>query len=201
MATQSVMIGLHAGRYAGWGLRWLYFLSGIGGTIMVGSGLVLWTVKRRAKLPDPTRPHFGFRLVERLNITAIAGLPAGIAAYFLANRLLPTGMTARAEWEIHSLFLTWAAVLLWAIARPYRRAWIESLALAAGLFASVPVGNALTVSRNMLTGVMTGDWLFVAFDIAMLLFALGFGWAARKASTVNAKPARSIRTMQNMAAA
>ncbi|MET3827007.1 putative iron-regulated membrane protein [Sphingomonas sp. PvP055] len=201
MATQSVMIGLHAGRYAGWGLRWLYFLSGIGGTIMVGSGLVLWTVKRRAKLPDPTRPHFGFRLVERLNIAAIAGLPAGIAAYFLANRLLPTGMTARAEWEIHSLFLTWAAVLLWAIARPYRRAWIESLALAAGLFASVPVVNALTVSRNMLTGVMTGDWLFVAFDIAMLLFALGFGWAARKASTVNAKPARGMRTMQNMAAA
>src|SRR5256885_5968154 len=27
---------------------------------------VLWNVKRRSKLPDPERPHFGFRLVERL---------------------------------------------------------------------------------------------------------------------------------------
>ncbi|AOF95683.1 putative transmembrane PepSY domain protein [Sphingobium sp. RAC03] len=97
LATQSVMVGLHAGRFANWGLRWLYFLSGIGGTIMVGSGLVLWTVKRRAKLPDPMQPHFGFRLVERLNIAAIVGLPAGLATYFLANRLLPIAMSDRAE--------------------------------------------------------------------------------------------------------
>ncbi|MGK2911715.1 MAG: PepSY-associated TM helix domain-containing protein [Sphingobium sp.] len=191
MATQGVMIGLHAGRYAGWGLRWLYFLSGIGGTIMVGSGLVLWTVKRRAKLPDPTRPHFGFRLVERLNIAVIAGLPAGLASYFLANRLLPIGMAERATWEIDTLFLIWGAVLLWAIARPHRRAWIESLALASVLFAAVPLVNAFTVPRNMLTGLMTGDWLFVAFDIAMLVFAVGFGWAARKAATL--RPAKSPR--------
>jgi len=201
MATQSVMVGLHAGRYAGWGLRWLYFLSGIGGTIMVGSGLVLWTVKRRAKLPDPMRPHFGFRLVERLNIAAIAGLPAGIATYFLANRLLPTGMTERAEWEIHSLFLTWGAVLLWAIARPYRRAWVESLALTSALFAAVPVVNALTVPRDLLSGLMTGDWLFLAFDMAMLLLALGFGQAARKAATVTSKPRRRTRETREMAAA
>src|SRR3546814_1815283 len=45
LATQGVMIGLHAGRFAGWGLRWLYFLSGVSGAIMVGSGLVLWTVR------------------------------------------------------------------------------------------------------------------------------------------------------------
>src|SRR5690606_22865787 len=52
LETESVMIGLHAGRFAEWGLRWPYFLSRVGGTIMVGSGLVLWTVKRRA----PSRP-------------------------------------------------------------------------------------------------------------------------------------------------
>src|SRR3546814_944351 len=57
LATQGVMIGLHAGRFAGWGLRWLYFLSGVSGAIMVGSGLVLWTVKRRGRLPDPARPR------------------------------------------------------------------------------------------------------------------------------------------------
>jgi len=59
-ATQRAMIDVHAGRFAGSTLRWLYFLSGMGGTIMVASGLVLWTVKRRAKLPDPSWPHFGF---------------------------------------------------------------------------------------------------------------------------------------------
>ncbi|MPT49184.1 MAG: PepSY domain-containing protein, partial [Sphingobium sp.] len=71
--TQNVMIDLHAGRFSAPVLRWLYFLSGVGGTVMVASGLVLWTVKRRAKLPDPARPYLGFRLVERLNIGVIVG--------------------------------------------------------------------------------------------------------------------------------
>lgn len=201
LATQSVMVGLHAGRYASWGLRWLYFISGMGGTIMVGSGLVLWTVKRRAKLPDPAHPHFGFRLVERLNITAIAGLPAGLATYFLANRLLPTVMGDRAGWEINSLFLTWAGVLLWACARPQRRAWIECLSFAAALFAAVPVVNALTVQRNILTGLLTGDWLFVAFDLVMAMLALSLGWAARKAARATPKAGRGNHTNRKELAA
>jgi hypothetical protein len=148
-------------------------------------------VKRRARLPDPARPHFGFRLVARLNIAAIAGLPAGIAAYFLANRLLPPGMAGRADWEIHCLFLVWGALLAWAVARPERRAWTEGLALTAALFASVPVVNALTVNRNLLTGLLSGDWLFVAFDLAMLALAAAFAVAARKAA--RGKAARAPR--------
>lgn len=184
LATESVMIGLHAGRFAEWGLRWLYFLSGVGGTIMVGSGLVLWTVKRRARLPDPARPHFGFFLVERLNVGAIAGLGVGFAVYFLANRLLPLHIDNRADWEIDCLFLAWSTVLLWAMVRPARRTWIEALTLAALLFAAVPFVNALTTPRNLFASLAAGDWLFVAFDGVMLLMAASFGWAARKAARI-----------------
>lgn len=191
LATESVMIGLHAGRFAEWGLRWLYFLSGVGGTIMVGSGLVLWTVKRRARLPDPQRPHFGFRLVERVNVAAIAGLGAGLATYFLANRLLPLRMPDRAGWEIDAMFLMWGAVLLWAIARPVRRAWIEALTLAALLFAAVPIVNALLTSRGLFASLVAGDWLFVGFDGVMLLLAAACGWAARK--TAHRRPVAAKR--------
>ncbi len=194
LETESVMIGLHAGRFAQLGLRWLYFLSGVAGTIMVGSGLVMWTVKRRAKLPDPDRPHIGFRLVERLNVTAIAGLGAGLATYFLANRLLPLGMQDRPEWEIHSLFIAWGAMLAWAIVRPIRRAWIEGLAAAALLFAAVPVVNSLTTPRGLFPSLVAGDWLFVGFDSIMLLLAAGFGWAAHKSARV-----RAVRAPRRMA--
>jgi len=197
-ATESVMIGLHAGRFAGWGLRWLYFLSGVGGTIMVGTGLVLWTVKRRAKLPDPARPHVGFRLIERLNIAVIAGLPAGIAVYFLANRLLPLGIAERADWEIHSLFITWGAALAWGIARPARRAWVETLAVAALLYASIPLVNALTTPRNFVASLLHGDWLFVGFDMAMLALALALGWAGRKAHRFNPAPKTRTRAQTRM---
>lgn len=195
LQTESVMIGLHAGRFADWGLRWLYFLSGVGGTIMVGSGLVLWTVKRRSRLPDPARPHFGFRLVERLNIGVIAGLGAGFAAYFLANRLLPLRLEDRANWEIDCMFIAWGAVLTWAIVRPARRGWIEGLSLAAILFAAVPVVNALTTPRNTVTSLIHGDWLFVAFDLVMLMLAAGFAWAARKAARRSAAPAPRRRSL------
>ncbi len=198
LETESVMIGLHAGRFAKWGLRWLYFLSGLGGTIMVGSGLVLWTAKRRARLPDPAHPHFGFRLVERLNIAAIAGLGAGIAAYFLANRLLPLGMKGRAEWEIHCMFLTWAAVLLWALGRPAGRAWTETLAAAALLFLAIPFVNALTTTRGLPASIIAGDWLFIGFDGMMLLLAAGFGYAAYKALP---KPGRESARGKRRAAA
>lgn len=147
---------------------------------MVASGLVLWTVKRRAKLPDPARPHLGFRLVERLNIATIAGLMAGIAAYFLANRLLPLQMAERAEWEIHAMFLVWGGSLLWAIARPARRAWVEMLSLGAALYAAIPLVNALTTPRNPIASIAAGDWLFVAFDLVMLATAAALGWSARK---------------------
>ena len=74
-----------------------------------------------------------------------------------------------------------------------RRAWVESLSFAATLLAAVPIVNALAVSRNMLTGLMTGDWLFVAFDMAMVTLSFALGWAARKAARVTPKAVRGTR--------
>lgn len=53
--------------------------------------------------------------------------------------------------------------------------------------------NALAVSRNMLTGLMTGDWLFVAFDMAMVAVAFALAWAARNAARATPKAVRGTR--------
>ncbi|MFV3075050.1 PepSY-associated TM helix domain-containing protein [Niveispirillum fermenti] len=182
LATHGVMTDLHAARFADPLLRWLYFLSGVAGTAMIATGLVLWTVKRRGRLPDPAQPPAGFRLVERLNIAVMAGAPAGLAVYFLANRLLPPAMAGRAEWEIHCLFLAWAVLAAWTLARPPRRAWVEGLSACALLLALVPLVNALTTSRGLLPSLLTGDRVFAAFDLSMLAFAAAFASAARQAA-------------------
>lgn len=194
-ATESVMIGLHAGRFASVLLRFLYFASGIAGCVMVASGLILWTVKRRARLPNPDRPPFGFRLVEKLNIAAIAGLPFGIAVYFLANRLLPLDIASRSDREIDSMFIAWGAVAVWAMARPARPAWIEGLMATALAFAAVPVVNALTTDRSLVASLVGRDWVFAGFDLAMLAIAAGFGFAARKV----ARRAQGTKGMRNAA--
>jgi hypothetical protein len=194
--TKGVMIDLHTGLFAGIALRWLYFLSGVSGTMMCATGLVLWVVKRRAKLPDPARPYFGFQLVERLNIGIVAGTPGGIATYFLANRLLPLDLDGRSDWEINSLFISWGALLAWALARPVRHAWVEVLGTSAALFALVPLVNAATTTRGMIASIMAGDWLFIIFDLMMLAIAAALTLAAYRVARHKVKiPARRKSTL------
>ena len=46
-----------------------------------------------------------FRLVEALNVAAVAGLLVATAAFFWANRLLPVDLQQRALWEVRGFFL------------------------------------------------------------------------------------------------
>ncbi|MFT3690961.1 MAG: PepSY-associated TM helix domain-containing protein [Paenirhodobacter sp.] len=179
--TQGVLYGLHMGRFADLATRWLYFLVSLAGTAMVGSGLVLWTVKRRA------RPlHFGFRLVERLNIATIAGLPLAMAGMLWANRLLPLDMAGRKEWEVHVVFLLWAAALVHAVLRPPKRAWVEQFLATGAVLALLPVLNLLTTARGLPFSLARGDFLFAGFDLTLLVLALSSVEIARR--TARHKP-------------
>jgi hypothetical protein len=94
-ATRGVLYGLHLARFADWGLRALFFLSGLVGCLMVASGVVLWAVKERPRHAKSGRTGFGLRLVDALNIGTVAGLPIAFAAYFWGNRLLPLDIAER----------------------------------------------------------------------------------------------------------
>ncbi len=179
ISTAGVMLGLHLGHFASPALRWIYFLLGLTGAAMVGTGQVLWVVKRRK--PNAA-PFFGLRLVERLNIGAIACLPTGMAAFLLANRLIPAGLPGRAELEVSAMFWVWFGLAVLSLLRPPRRAWIEALSLAAIAFAAAPLVNALTTDRGLIASLASGDWLFVSFDLAMLAIGALCGFGALKAS-------------------
>lgn len=183
--VRGVLHGLHLGRFADTVTRWLYFLVSLAGTAMVGTGLVMWTVKRRAKLAQPHRPYFGFWLVERLNIASIAGLSVSMIGFFWLNRLLPVEMPARAEMEINGFFLIWATALAYAFVRPARKAWVELLTLAACLCITLPLLNMAMQPSNLIQSLQQGRWLFVYFEWA--LFAFGalhayLAWRTHKAA-------------------
>jgi len=176
--TRGVLYALHVGRFADITVRWLYFLVSLAGTAMVGTGLVMWTVKRRAKLPDPERPHLGFHVVERLNIAAIAGLSIAMAAFLWGNRLLPIGMAERGEREVDLFFVVWGLALLHAGLRPAKQAWLEQLCFATALLALLPVLNALTTGRGLIASIAAGDWVFAGFDLTLLALAALHGTLA-----------------------
>lgn len=193
--TRGVMYALHLGRFSDLHLRWLYFLVSLGGTAMVGSGLVMWTVKRRSKLPDPARPHFGFHVVERLNIAAIAGLSIAMTAFLWGNRLIPADALKRSVTEVDVFYWVWAATLLYALVRPARRAWVELLWFGAAVLALLPALNAVTTSRGLWHSLTTGDWVYVGADLMLWAFAALHAWlairTARHKPKTKTKPART----------
>jgi hypothetical protein len=174
------MLGLHLGWFADTGLRWVLFALGLTGTAMVGTGLVLWTEKRLRKTASP----IGHAVVQRLNIGTIACLPAGMAAFFLANRLIPAAMPDRAALEVSAMFYTWFDLAVLTCLRPVRRAWPEALGIAAAAFLAVPLVNMVTTDRGLPQSIAQGDGLFVAFDLVMLGSAILLGFAARQANRI-----------------
>lgn len=174
--TRGVMYGLHLARFADWGLRALFFLSGLTGCLMVASGVVLWAVKERPRHAKAGRIGFGLRLVDALNIGAVAGLPIAFAAYFWGNRLLPLGMAERAAAEVNLFFFAWAAALLAAFVWPKRVMWAWQLYLGAALFALIPLLNALTTQAHLGVTLRTGDWVLAGFDLVMLAFGALLGY-------------------------
>jgi uncharacterized iron-regulated membrane protein len=173
--TATVMYGLHEAHFAAPALRAVFFLCGVLGAATVASGLVLWTVARAPKevAPKEAAPEgFGLRLVRVLNIGTVAGLPVGIAAYFLANRVLPLGLEARADWEVRSFFAAWALAAVAAALYGRAWAWTAALGVAACAFLAIPVVDA----------AMVGEARFLGFDLALAALGLLLLLAARLAA-------------------
>ncbi|MCY1193828.1 PepSY-associated TM region [compost metagenome] len=189
--TAGVITGLHLGLFAEPLLRWFYFLVSLAGTGMVGTGLVLWIAKRRQKArPGDVREAFSLRLVDGLNAGTIAGVVFGVAAFFLANRLLPAEMPGRQVWEVRAFFSAWGLSLVYAFLFQ-RRKWQDLLAIAAAALALVPVVNAFTTSRHLGVSLPAGDWVMAGFDLTCLASAALFGWMARKAARARKAPAKA----------
>ena len=180
--TRGVLYGLHIGRFADPLLRALFFLSGLAGCLMVATGLLLWAVKERQKfakaLKQGGRIGFGLRLVDGLNLGAIAGLPMAMAAFFWANRLLPLDVADRGEAEISWFFIVWGAAAVLGLLRPTLRMWQAQLALGALLFVLLPVLNAFTGPAPLTVSLRSGPSAVAGFDLVAIALGLGLAGAA-----------------------
>ncbi|ATY34159.1 PepSY-associated TM helix domain-containing protein [Sphingomonas psychrotolerans] len=154
--TYNVLYGLHMGRFAPSLTRWLYFLGGAMLTLAIATGLALWIVKRRERGPL----SMANRILERLNVGVLAGVPLGCVAFLLANRLLPLGLSGRSEAEVSIALWTAAAALAVGAVLPSTITWPLLLGLVAAgcaiapLFVPLGQGDAVILIGNlMLLGV------------------------------------------------
>ena len=193
--TRTVMSNLHMAGFGGMPMRWLYFLCGLAGTAMMGTGAILFLVKRRQK----SLGEFGaatprvYRLVACLNIAAIAGLAIACIGFLWANRLLPIGLEQRAGWEVKAFFGVWLLTLLHACLRSEKRAWIEQLGLLAALCLLLPLLNVLSTGDSLPAQFARGDLESAGVELCAIGFGLLAALGAWKVHTRKEKPARASK--------
>ncbi|CAM2815841.1 PepSY-associated TM helix domain-containing protein [Acinetobacter celticus] len=193
MGIYNVVTTLHEARGVDLALRWLLFLSGIVGTLMVATGLILWCVKRAPQQQKQGYKSFGYRLVEVTNIAAIIGLPIACATYFHANRFIPSHLENRLDWEIRSFFIVWLLTLIYAMFRTHRQAWLELLALATVAFALLPIINFTTGGQALWNSIANDQWMIASFDLAMWVLATLFAYSFYKVKKHKGLPAKKSK--------
>ena len=170
LATYNLLYALHMAHFAQPMVRWIYFLSGLMLTAMIGTGLLLWTAKRARRVRER-----GFALVERLNLGFVGGTPIAFAAFFIANRLLPTDLSGRPAAEVHAVFWTWAFLIVFAIFREPAKAWRDLATTAAVACAAIPL-------LDELSGSWRADAVHVGVDLVAFAFAGAYAAAAMLAA-------------------
>lgn len=143
---------------------------------MIASGLLLWSLKRQLQNKQQ-QFHFGHYLVQRLNITAILGLPIAVMSYFYANRI-GLSLHSSQNYEVITFFSVWLAVFILSLCLKKQYLWKVQLSIFITLAFSLVVFNLLYLLY--LLYLLKQDsiqdfidyWTFLRIDIFIVLFAL-----------------------------
>lgn len=163
------LYGIHLVQFDHWPLRWLYFLSGLAGCLLIATGMLFWVQSRRKRHAREGRR--GVRFVEGFAIAATVGPLLATLGFFIANRLLPIGPADRAANEIWVFHLVWIASAVHALARGHA-AWREQAwAVAAGCVLAVAL-NALTTDTGLSAAISAGLWHSAGVDLSLLAGAM-----------------------------
>lgn len=171
--TQRVFAGLHFGQFGGTTIRWMYFILGLAGTVMIATGLILFSIKRSN------------RAIEAITIAAVSGLTAACLVHLAAARWLPVAQMQRDSNEAKLFFAAWAISLVHAALRPRLCAWREQMFAVAGLavmLASFDLAAILSTDRpvDTIRWPISAALLFVA--AIFLLLGRKFGTMLRDAA-------------------
>jgi hypothetical protein len=198
----NVFAGIHFAFFGGTAMRILYFLCGAAGTIMIATGLIMFTTKRHAMAHSPAAGRF-YALVDRMNVASIGGSLFACASYFWALRLLPQslsdpsggsfevyasiramplGQATRTDVELYVFWLAWGVAAVHAFVRAPHKAWTEQFAASAVLCIGLPAIGYLVPNCDLGSMIAAGDWKMVAVDLAGMSIGFMLAWVAWKVS-------------------
>jgi uncharacterized iron-regulated membrane protein len=193
MTAQRVISGMHFIQFEHRLLRWLYFLAGLSGCVLIATGFLFWLEARRAQ--HAKKGLAGVRLVEGLTIGSVTGIIIATLAFLIANRLLPLSASwagvDRAGLEVWVFYLAWIAAFAHAWLRPGAgagsdsgRAWREQASLIGALSVLAVLLNWITTGDHLPRAMANGLWAVAGVDLMLLSTAALALAAARRLGRV-----------------
>lgn len=177
LALQRFFTGLHMLPFEHWWLRWIYFAMGLVSCVMIGTGMLLWVEKRRAR--QVKEGQRSYLVVNAVAAAGSVGVLVATLAMLVANKLLPEGIAGRAVLEQCIFFLVWIGALAHALARAWQpragadlgTAWREQ-AWASALLAVLAVAlNGVVTGDHLLRSLSQGNMAVAGTDLVLLASA------------------------------
>lgn len=184
--------GLHMATFAQPFLRFAFFCSGVLGCLMIASGLLLWSLKRQIQYKSP-KFHFGYYLVDRLNIASFLGLPIAMLSYFLVNRLI-SSPSADLNYEIYTFFSVWMLSFVLALFTPKQYLWKSQIVIFALLAFSLPLYNLFYLLNHDLIANLESYWLFLRVDLFFVACACFAAFIYKNIQPIQIKSTQKIKS-------
>lgn len=180
-AAQRWITGFHFIQFDHWALRWLFFVLGIAGCVLIATGFLVWLGTRRK-----THKTAGFQTVESLTVASVTGIIIATLAFFIGNRLLPVDANwlgiIRSDIEQWIFFLAWAGAFIHAFSRTAKPgiAWAEQCCLISAFSVLAVVLNSMTTGDHLFNSISTGKFAVAGMDLMLMFGALVTAYAAHK---------------------
>jgi len=167
------LTGLHLQHFEHWLLRWLYVAGGLSGCVCIGTGLVFFVGKRKAR--HAAQGVAGARWVDALAVTAITGMLLATLSMLCGNWLLANDLPERSVWQERIFWSSWLAAFVHAALRcaPVRQAriapaWREQCWAVAALACAAVALNWVVTGDHLIETIGRGYWPVAGLDMALL---------------------------------
>lgn len=178
----AVLVQLHFANFAGFDLRILYFLLGLGVCMMIITGNLLWIEQKSKQRHAST---FGLNLVKRMTLASTCGLMLATVVGFWLERTLPTTLPARGSWVIYGFLISLGVYALLPFHRSnyhdaYRQHISTSLQVCAALLIGLVAFDWLIFTDTLLLTLNLNELSVLGTQVGMLLVSIVLLFAASK---------------------
>lgn len=168
----AVIASLHFGDFAGYSLRILFFILGIGTCYIILTGNLMW-LQKRANLRSEKQNKFGIQLVKAMTTGGFIGAVFATAIGFICARALPIELVGRSDLISQIFFLCLAASILTSLAiKAQQQFSAVFLKITAISLALIPVLDWLMLPQNIVVMLKAGHFDVLIVEVMLLSLAL-----------------------------